>query len=222
MNTFAERLRAARERCGISIKQLARDAGVSPQAVYNWESGAIPKPDRLEKIAEQLGVPLQWLMFDEGEIRAVESESGTILVPLLDVAHSAGPGGNAAWSDGDIVMRLLELNPAWVLSNLTCMTAKGNLAMVHVNGDSMEPTLHHSDVILVDRGYTRISRDGVYVAELDDSFFVKRFQRVPGGKIMMISDNKFYREMEFDPNDPAIGFKVGGLALWVWQGNRLF
>lgn len=59
MNTFAERLRAARERCGISIKQLARDAGVSPQAVYNWESGAIPKPDRLEKIAEQLGVPLQ-------------------------------------------------------------------------------------------------------------------------------------------------------------------
>lgn len=50
------------------------------------------------------------------------SETGGIIVPLLNVAHSAGFGGsNGSWVDAPIVARLLELDPAWVTENLTLL-----------------------------------------------------------------------------------------------------
>ena len=37
-----------------------------------------------------------------------------------------------------------------------------------------------------------------------------------------ISDNQFYKPQEFDPQDKSLKFEVCGLALWAWQGKRLF
>ena len=198
--------------------------GISVQSVYGWAEGSIPKAERIERLAELLGVSLQWLAFGEGEIKAMGSETGGIIVPLLNIAHSAGfnGGGNGSWVDAPIVARLLELDPVWVTENLTCLSAARNLAMVHVSGDSMEPTLHNSDIVLVDRGVSHINREGIFAVTCDDGFYIKRFQRILGSRLMMISDNQFYKPQEFDPQDKSLKFEVCGLALWAWQGKRLF
>lgn len=223
MSNFANRFKQARINAGVSIASIAKEMGISVQSVYGWAEGSIPKAERIERLAELLGVSLQWLAFGEGEIKAMGSETGGIIVPLLKVAHSAGFGGsNGSWVDAPIVARLLELDPAWVTENLTCLSASSNLAMVHVSGDSMEPTLRNSDIVLVDRGVTRINREGIFAVTFDDGFYIKRFQRIIGAKLMMISDNQFYKPQEFDPQDESLKFEVCGLALWAWQGKRLF
>ena len=223
MSNFANRFKQARINAGVSIASIAKEMGISVQSVYGWAESSIPKAERIERLAELLGVSLQWLAFGEGEIKAMGSETGGIIVPLLNVAHSAGFGGsNGSWVDAPIVARLLELDPAWVTENLTCLSASSNLAMVRVSGDSMEPTLRNSDIVLVDRGVTRINREGIFTVTFDDGCYIKRFQRIIGAKLMMISDNQFYKPQEFDPQDESLKFEVCGLALWAWQGKRLF
>lgn len=223
MTNFSDRFKQARLNAGVSIASIAKDMGISAQSVYGWAEGSIPKAERIERLADLLGVSLQWLAFGEGDIKAMGSESGGIIVPLLNIAHSAGfSAGNGSWVDAPIVARLLELDPVWVTENLTCLSTARNLAMVHVSGDSMEPTLKNADIVLVDRGVTRVAREGIFAVSIDDDFYIKRFQRVIGSKLMMISDNKFYPPQEFDPTDGSLKFTVCGMALWAWQGKRLF
>lgn len=219
MTTFSSRLKQAMAERDISVSAVAREMDVSVQSVYRWQDGQIPRADRIERLADFLGVSVQWLFSGDEPPKTVTSEEGRIVVPLLEVEHSAGNGSVLASSD---VMRLLELEPSWAHEKLTCLTATQNLALIHVAGDSMEPTLHHSDVVLIDRGFTRIVRDGIYATTFDDDLYIKRFQKIPGGTVEMISDNPVYRSREFDPADESFKFSVLGLALWVWQGKKLF
>lgn len=55
---MGERIRAARERAGLTQKQLAIAVGVDPSAVSYWENGqTVPTINNLVKIAGILGVP---------------------------------------------------------------------------------------------------------------------------------------------------------------------
>ncbi|WP_337825287.1 helix-turn-helix domain-containing protein [Amycolatopsis sp. A1MSW2902] len=56
------RLRAARERRGLSILDLADLIGMTRSSVHKWEAGDVaPDPRRAKKAADVLGVPLQAL-----------------------------------------------------------------------------------------------------------------------------------------------------------------
>lgn len=43
-STFASRLRDAREAVHLSQVELARELGVAPRTVQNWEAGRTPQP----------------------------------------------------------------------------------------------------------------------------------------------------------------------------------
>ena len=59
---MTERLILSRKDAGISQTKLAREIGVTPQAVQNWEKGkSLPKRTRIEKIAKALSVTEEWL-----------------------------------------------------------------------------------------------------------------------------------------------------------------
>ncbi|WP_279005947.1 helix-turn-helix domain-containing protein, partial [Sutterella wadsworthensis] len=70
MSNFANRFKQARINAGVSIASIAKEMGISVQSVYGWAEGSIPKAERIERLAELLGVSLQWLAFGEGEIKA--------------------------------------------------------------------------------------------------------------------------------------------------------
>src|SRR3546814_8286883 len=68
------------------------------------------------------------------------------------------------------------------------------LSIIHVHGESMEPTLRDGDEVLVDSSDqgSRL-RDGIYVLRADDALVVKRVTIQPGGRLITISnDNTAY------------------------------
>ena len=56
---IGENLKAAREALGLSIEEVAKPAGISPSAVYMYESGErIPRDEIKLKLSKILHVPI--------------------------------------------------------------------------------------------------------------------------------------------------------------------
>ena len=92
--SFAKRFEEARERAGLSVASLSKRLGVSPQSVYLWQQGSVPKAARLRELADLLGVSLQWLVYGNEEPHSVmDYQNGVVVVPQLNIEPSAGFGG---------------------------------------------------------------------------------------------------------------------------------
>lgn len=91
---------------------------------------------------------------------------------------------------------------------------KNKLAFILTSGDSMTPTIHHGDMLLINRAMT-MPRDGqIYVIRSGDQLWVKRVQGIPGG-IRLISDNKeIYAPIELMFDDSA-NFEVMGQVVFI-------
>jgi len=63
-----DRIREAREQAGISQTELARLLNVTRSACSQWESahGTAPRRERLEQLAQLLGVSFEWLATGRG------------------------------------------------------------------------------------------------------------------------------------------------------------
>lgn len=60
------RLQLARRRRGLTIKALAEACGVSTRTVSSWETGAVePKPDSCDRLAQALGLPVEFFSLDD-------------------------------------------------------------------------------------------------------------------------------------------------------------
>lgn len=60
---FAQRLRVAMAAAEVTPRQLARECGVSPQAVYKWMRGLCAmRAQHLMVICKMTGANLDWLM----------------------------------------------------------------------------------------------------------------------------------------------------------------
>lgn len=61
-----DRIRIAREQANLTQAELAEKIGIKQQSVFKIESGDTKNPRNLEKIANVLGVDLNWLLTGEG------------------------------------------------------------------------------------------------------------------------------------------------------------
>lgn len=105
-----------------------------------------------------------------------------VAVPRLAVAASAGPGRLV---EGEAAARARY--PAEELARLG--VAPGDASEIAVAGESMEPTLHAGDRILVDRGQRRpVARGGIWVIRIGDELRVKRLVG-EGDRWRIVSDN---------------------------------
>lgn len=112
-----------------------------------------------------------------------------IEVPVLSVEASAGHG---ALAEAESKSAQFGFDEKW-LKRLTASKAS-NLSIIQVTGDSMEPTLHDGDEVMVDLadGQSRL-RDGIYVLRMDEALNVKRVAIEPQGRrISVVSDNSAY------------------------------
>jgi transcriptional regulator with XRE-family HTH domain len=73
--TIGTRIRKVRESRGMSQSDLARLAGVTPAAVWNWEThGTRPRHDTLASVAKVLGVTVEHLVSgDTGPIGSLHT-----------------------------------------------------------------------------------------------------------------------------------------------------
>jgi phage repressor protein C with HTH and peptisase S24 domain len=136
-----------------------------------------------------------------------------IQVPVLDVEASAGYGALAEMESKSSQFGFEE---AW-LRKLT-PNKSTNLSIIRVLGDSMEPTLHDGDEVMVDLadGMSWL-RNGIYVLRVEDTLSIKRIELEPQGKrIAIVSDNPEYQS-RYGLQRGTVG--IVGRVLWF--GRKL-
>lgn len=213
---FRARLRQLQDRFG-SVAELARSVGVSDNAVYKWLSGrGQPTVSNLVALAQVANVSIEWLATGQGpgessdDTRRETNPDDYMFVPRYDVRISAGRG-NAIRSEQ--VVDYLAFKNEWVRRRLD--TDPRNLLLIEAVGDSMAPTLEDADLLLVDLGEPRFKHDGVYVIRRNSDLAVKRLQRRPDGKLLIMSDNPAYTPVVVTAESVRIIGRV------IWAAGRL-
>lgn len=169
------------------------------------------------RMAFEAGVSLDWLAAGErfreftdieaigdGSHYAIEAKSRSgrpvsqefSAVPLYDLEVAAGAGRQLR---DEHVVDWFAFKESWVRQVLG--TTPANLGLVTAVGDSMEPTIRHGDVILVDRGVDQVHDDAIYVIEQWGQLKVKRLHRAAKGSVTIRSDNPAYPEERLEPGE---------------------
>jgi hypothetical protein len=211
-----------RER-GEDYASLSRLLGRNPTYVQQFIKRGVPRrlseEDR-RRLADHFGVPERMLGAPEDVVgRAMHAGakpgSGAedyVLIPRHPVEASAGPG---SLPDNEEAEGALAFQASWART-----IASGGveaLAVIKVDGDSMEPTLAAGDHILVDTADRERIRDGIYVLRFADALHVKRVSVHPVTRRLTIrSDNAAYETWpDCDPGDVEVIGRV------VWVGRKL-
>lgn len=201
---------AARGR--VSLASLSAMIGRNPSYLQQYIARGSPRKLEEEdrrKLAEFFGV-------GESELGAPEEKSaaggGFVEVPRLPLDASAGPGAvSGALADSEAPFDTFGFSPRWLSEH---GLAAGQLALIRVMGDSMDPLLKDGDEILVDRT-PRPFREGVHVVRLGDALHVKLLQAIPPGRLRLVSSNPAYEPVEVAMADVDVVGRV------VWKGGRL-
>ena len=206
-----------------AARQLAAPLGVTWQALLFGKElpvaeGGVTTPEQASALLGQRASrkPEPAAPRPEGafaaEVVAMGGDSWALL-PVYDARASAGPGRAI---DDETVLYRIAFREEWVRS--ITPAPLDQLAVITVDGDSMEPTLRQGDTVLVDFGQTRPQRkDGIYVIRTDGGLQVKRLQvEVAVGRLSILSDNKQYDPQRgVRPEDVAVVGRV------IWLGRQI-
>lgn len=129
-------------------------------------------------------------------------DADAVWVPLYDVELSAGSGIEVY---GERIIQRVPFAKSWLQGE---GLHTGNLACLPVQGDSMEPTLQHGDIVLVNHEKTR--GDGVFVVRMGNALRVKRLQWLANGDLRISSDNPIYQTEQITPAELAGDFDILG------------
>lgn len=231
-----KRLQAICEDQGFeTIEELAESVGVPAATLRKAGQRDSLSKEVVKALADRFGLSAGWLLTGQNGLK-----TGTEIAPppppsaqptslpagivkidgqefvsikRYDAALSAGPGSINDPSAEPLGYHLIEAQ--W-LRALTSSLAD-DLAVLRVDGDSMEPTLYDGDWVLVDRAQIRIGRPGVYALAVGDLTWVKRLTlNLSSKRVQVISDNHAYPLQELEEDD----LSVRGRVVWV-VGRKL-
>jgi phage repressor protein C with HTH and peptisase S24 domain/DNA-binding XRE family transcriptional regulator len=217
----AEAIREALAKPGKTQRGLAIAMGVDPAAISRLLAGKRQlKASEIDAAAGYLGLPGTEAVLPRGaklvgtkDGMRVEFEGDTFaLLPVYDARASAGPGAEGR----DVVLHRIAFRDDW-LRKVT-RAPLDQLAVIEVDGDSMEPTLRPGDSVLVDFGQRRpTQRDGIYVLRTEGLLQVKRVSAHPASKTLSImSDNERYPPYsDVRPDDVEVVGRV------IWLGRQV-
>ncbi|MGF1727176.1 S24 family peptidase [Photobacterium nomapromontoriensis] len=131
-----------------------------------------------------------------------------VLVPGYHIQVSTG---NGACFQGEEVKRHLAFRRKYLKYR---QSNPDLLAVVFSKGDSMEPTIKDNDSLLIDLGCTEPKDGKIFVVRFGDDLYAKRIQQLISGGLVLISDNKEYREQIISP-DEVNQLQVIGQVIWI-------
>ncbi len=205
---IASRLKSSMATQDLSAIELARRAKVKPSFIYDILNGksANPSTVRLARVANTLNVSLAWLAGQDSNLASPSvGDTPYITVPMLSLQN------------GKIVTSTIEGDPyyfrrAWINDRLG--TAPDNIRMLFVTGDSMEPTLCHGDMVLVDITKKSPSPPGNFVLFDGVGLIIKRLELISGGDngsmVRITSDNPQYESAQKAMED----INIVGRVVW--------
>jgi len=186
-------------------KDVADALGI-PQATFATmkKRNSIPYEEILEFCAlKKLSV--NWLFFDQAvDMLKAETEKFFQVRYFADIRASAG-GGAEVFDENYETITLDEK----IMHNMVGM-GNTELEAIHVDGESMEPTLQDGSIVFVDREQTNINKNGIFIASTTGGLFIKRIQQRADGMIELISDNSMYPPQAVPADEVTIVGKVVG------------
>lgn len=195
----------------IDMATLSRQIGRSHAYIQQFLKRGVPRklPEvERRKLAEKLNV-------DETVL------GGTVKTVAKGLRPShyreVGEYNALVSAGGGIVMDEEEQIGSWPLPRAYLEEMRltgGELAVVPVKGDSMEPTLRSGDRVLIDMGDKNISQGGIFCLWDGHGRVVKRVERVPGQKperVRLKSDNPLHDMYEV----PAAVIEIIGRVVWA-------
>lgn len=117
--------------------------------------------------------------------------------------------------DGEIPTARVAVRRTWVRE---VQLDESQLTLIIAKGDSMEPTIHSNDLLIVDLSTTKPKDGHIYVFKCGDELFVRRFQNVLGSW-RLISDNSIYDKVDVEPNKQS-EFSVIGQVVQITKNLR--
>lgn len=198
-------------------KQFAQLTGKSASHIYKICRGASrPSLAYLEYLNDAFHIDLNWLLTGEQADQIVPitkaSHDDLVHAPMFDVQASAGVGVDVQTED---VQDYFTFDKKWLSRELG--VSGEQLVFVTVSGDSMAPTLHDGDRVLVDMSKQSVNNHSAYLIHTDQGLMVKRVQSKSGGVFEIHSDNPEFESWQIngantDTHDH--GFKVLGKVVW--------
>lgn len=182
------------------------DALNIPQATFATmkKRNSIPYEEILESCAIKK-ISANWLFFDQAvDMLKAETEKFFQVHYFADIRASAG-GGAEVFDENYEMISVDEK----IMYNMVGM-GNTELEAIHVDGESMEPTLQDGSIVFVDRTQTDINKNGIFIASTTGGLFIKRIQRRPDGMIDLISDNSMYPPQAVAADEVTIVGKVVG------------
>lgn len=226
MSDVVDRIRQVLSEHGVSEDQirneLAAACGIKYQSVKGWFDGTTKniQAGNLARIAKRWDVDLYWLVTGEGEMRAGAAhremtEADYDLIPQYDVRLA---GGEGALNEHVEVEGRLAFRRSW----LAAIGAKpDNLLVGHLVGQSMYPTIHEGEAVLVDRGQLEPISGKVYaIIRPDGELSAKRLiRRTVGDAWVIRSDNP--DKNQYPDEDATIEtlHEAPILGRIVWRGG---
>ena len=216
-----ERLRARIRQLGMSVADVAREAGVNRSFVYDILRGRsqVPNLDKLTRVAQVVKVELEWLLSGKGRVEGddpITEEYHNDFVAIQYAAARPSMGGGAIVEDEDRIGRDFHFRRAWIRDRLKA--APSMMRVMDVQGDSMIPTLKDGDVVLVDMNQRSPVPPGVFVLHDGMGLVAKRLEYVPMSeppRVRIISDNQQYSPYECTAEEVNI---VGRVR---WYGREM-
>jgi len=177
-----------------------------PQATFATmkKRNSIPYEEILEFCALKK-ISVNWLFFDQAvDMLKAETDKFFQVRYFSDIRASAG--GGAYGFDEDFETITLDEK---IMHNMVGM-GNTELEAIHVDGESMEPTLQNGSIVFLDRSQTNINKDGIFIASTTAGLFIKRIRQRVDGMVELISDNKAYSPEVLAPDEVSIVGKVVG------------
>ena len=177
-----------------------------PQATFATmkKRNSIPYEEILEFCALKK-ISLNWLFFDQAiDMLKEETEKFFHVRYFSDIRASAG-GGAEVFDEAYETISIDEK----IMRNMVGM-GNTELEAIHVDGESMEPTLQDGSIVFIDRTQTNINKNGIFVASTTAGLFIKRIQQRADGMIELISDNSMYPPQAVAADEVIIVGKVVG------------
>lgn len=209
--TRGQKLRLARKQAGLSQVQLAEKIDVAQSVVSNLENGILDSWDTNGPLLEEaLALPPGYFASERPNAptnRAIDRPA-QVSIPEYDVRLSAG-GGHLI--DTENVKDVWQFSRRYLVDELRL--SPSSLAVVEVEGDSMEPTLRSGDRVLVDHSDRNPAKPGIYAIFDSNATVVKRLEKIPASdppKVVLISDNPHHSRYEV----PAELVNVIGRVVW--------
>lgn len=191
-----ERIRLRMKALGLNGSKLARLVGISPQAMRKIVIGETAHTAHIYKIAKALETTPEYLAGETDDHSGLNPATSVTLTQLpdddedmvkiqeIDLAFGMG----ASFLDVPVKEKPRVFSRTLLQSFTRAHPSK--IYMARGIGDSMAPTIHNDDIILIDASADTIRMsDQIWACAYADFGMIKRLRPTPDGGVLIMSDN---------------------------------